>query len=342
MPATAMPASRLKKSSGAFAVGEMDFAALAAAYEEERPVYKRLGKEVATQLEAALQTGGIRGSVSSRPKDTTKFLEKALRKDYADPLSEIHDKAGARVVVVYREDVARVREVARERFEVLSEEDTSERLGENILGYLGYHMELTLKDASDEELKGKICELQIHTRVQSAWADVSHDLLYKSRRNPPETAARRIWRLEAFVELFDEEVQRARDEILAHPGHYEAKLLAFTEPHFYRLGGTSYDVELAIQALGTVKTLLSPAEQENIIQLIEGFVTTNEKKLRKIFDQYKDVDRRDPLLLQPSSILVFNRIEVAQAQLAEKWAASLPWKSLEVLSTVWGEPLEAV
>jgi ppGpp synthetase/RelA/SpoT-type nucleotidyltranferase len=331
----------LRKNFAVSGVGEVDFAALADAYEAERSLYERLAKEVAAQLEVKLRAAGIRASVSHRPKDTTKFLEKALRKSYADPLTEIRDKAGARVVVAYHEDVERVRNVARQQFTVHAEEDTSERLGEQELGYLGYHMELTLRESPDEELANRFCELQIHTHVQSAWADVSHDLLYKSRRDPPERAARRIWRLETFVELFDEEVSRARDEILSHPGHYEAKLLAYVEPHFYRLGGKGYDVELSIDALGAVKDVLSAAEQQDIIQLIEGFVSGNEAKLHRIFNQYASLDRRDPLLLQPSSILVFNRIEVAQGQLAERWVETLPLQSLERLSVVWGEPLEA-
>jgi ppGpp synthetase/RelA/SpoT-type nucleotidyltranferase len=324
------------------AAGELDFAALADAYESQLPIYAGLCRRVEALLRDELRQAGVRGIVTSRPKDVTKFLEKAFRKrdQYSDPLTDIHDKAGARVVVTYQSDVERVRSIVRERFRVHREEDTLERLGDATLGYLGVHFEVSLlaEDESDQ-LAGSLCEIQIHTRAQTAWSEVSHDLLYKSRRDPPVPIARRIMRLGALIELFDEEVDRARKAIVSEPGLIEAKLLAYLEPHFYRIGGEEFDEEVAMEVLGTLKEILTEAEKADFSGLVEEFMSEKGPKLAQIFGDYRETTRRDPLLIQPSTILLFERLETVEVALETEWAKTLPISSLQRLSTIWGRPV---
>jgi ppGpp synthetase/RelA/SpoT-type nucleotidyltranferase len=324
---------------------DIDFGALAAAYEAEQPLYARLAAIVEEQVRSLTQGEGIKCTVTARTKDLTSVLGKAFRKraQYSDPLSEINDKAGVRAVVTYESVVPRLRNLVRATFDVVKEEDKKEGLGDELLGYLGVHFELRVRVDSlveeDQDLAGRVCELQIHSRAGNAWSEISHDLLYKAKRQPPPAISRRVTRLAAIVEVFDEEVSRARDEILSHPGMVEAQRLAVLEPHLYRRGVLNYDEELSVEVLGVLEPLLSPSERMDFIALVERFVEANDTKLFQLYEAYSVRSTGNPLIHQPEALLIFNRIESDPFAVAEAWETSLPLSLLENLATVWGRPL---
>src|SRR5690606_19531847 len=131
-----------------------------------------------------------------RAKDVPNFVRKALRKGYPDPWESIRDKAGVRVLVPYHDLTSRVSEVIRETFTVTHEEDKRLDLAPDQLGYLGIHFEVVVPDAvlggSHADLSGLICEIQVHTRVQNAWSEVSHELIYKPAGEVDADVKRRV------------------------------------------------------------------------------------------------------------------------------------------------------
>lgn len=324
---------------------ELNYEVLAEAFEAELPTYCRLADLVEARVQALVQSVGIKATVTSRTKELTSFLGKAFRKreQYADPLAEISDRAGVRAVVTYEAAVPQLRQLVRESFQVISEEDKKEDLGDTRIGYLGVHFELEVPAArladSEQDVAGRICELQIHSRVGNAWAEISHDLLYKAKRQPPASISRRVTRLAALVEVFDEEVTRAREQILSHPGMVEAQHLAALEPHLYRRGVMNYDEELSIEILGVLDELLTPAERMDFIALVERFAERNSAKLRDLYKAYSVRSTPNPLLHQPEALLIFNRLEQDPYALTEAWERAFPLPVLENLATVWGQPL---
>src|SRR5437868_4428074 len=66
---------------------------------ERRPDYEKLCAEVAYILNRELNKAGIEFStITYRAKSLNSFLEKIERKSYRDPIAEITDFAGVRVV----------------------------------------------------------------------------------------------------------------------------------------------------------------------------------------------------------------------------------------------------
>jgi hypothetical protein len=62
------------------------------------------------------------------------------------------------------------------------------------------------------------CEIQIRTILQHAWAEIEHDLEYKSETNPPEIR-RRFAALSALLEIADrefEDIRRQEEELRKH------------------------------------------------------------------------------------------------------------------------------
>ena len=71
---------------------------------------------------------------------------------------------------------------------------------------------------------------------------------------------------------------------------------------------------------------------------VDEFVDRNEGKLERIYHDYAD-DDRNPLLFQPESLIVFERLEADQFRLKEVWASVLPLELLQSLATIWGSPI---
>ena len=66
------------------------------------PFYGRLAEEVCFALSEAFKSRSLTvHSVTSRIKAKDSFLEKATRKNYANPMFEIDDIAGVRVVCLF-------------------------------------------------------------------------------------------------------------------------------------------------------------------------------------------------------------------------------------------------
>ncbi|MEM8771772.1 MAG: hypothetical protein AAGD92_09000 [Pseudomonadota bacterium] len=127
--------------------------------------------------------------VTARAKEPRRFIQKAEKnnvegiKKYTDPLNEIFDQVGARIVTYYLSDVEGIRKLIDKYFKFI---ESSEREPESDMqfGYFGYHYILFLPDeVIPDNINEKFCpkffELQIKTLMQHAWSEAQHDLAYK-------------------------------------------------------------------------------------------------------------------------------------------------------------------
>lgn len=198
-------------------------------YESERPTYEKLADFVQKELKQQLLQDGISCMLEARAKEVESFLRKALLKSYTSPLAQIKDKAGVRIILTYSDDLERVKEVIAQSFLVQHIEDKSIKLGNNQLGYLGIHYEVSLSKSLNENpqesFEGKVCEIQLHTHAQNLWAEISHELLYKTSHDVPVEIQRNIYRLLALVELFDREIKDARYAIQEEAAQPDVKML---------------------------------------------------------------------------------------------------------------------
>jgi ppGpp synthetase/RelA/SpoT-type nucleotidyltranferase len=308
---------------------------------EERPQYAALGVHVRQVLEGDLQRHGILAVCSDRAKDVASLLKKTLRKGRG--YDDIHDKAGVRIVVDLPADLALVEHSIRELFTVVHYENKTAALPYDRLAYLGVHFEVSLRetppDAEAERWRGRLCEIQVHTRAQNCWAEISHHLIYKSDQDPPAEIKRRVYRLMAIVELFDENMQMAKDMLLALPGFGEGRLLADLERWFYRLTARSFDRDLSVEILSVLKQAYPEAEAAGFTHLLDEFATTNLEKLQAIYAAYRDDDRCSPLLFQPEALIVFERLDRDEFRLKEAWRSRLPEGLLRELAAVWGRSI---
>ena len=128
--------------------------------------------------------------ITSRAKDTNRFVKKAQkttsdgRPKYSDPLRQIQDQVGARVITFYLDDVQAISNRIRSYFRHV-ENQFIQPEKEKEFGYVGEHFILFLPlDVVPEAPEGVILpqffELQVKTLFQHAWSEAEHDLGYKS------------------------------------------------------------------------------------------------------------------------------------------------------------------
>jgi len=127
--------------------------------------------------------------VIARAKEVGSFIDKANNKEedgsnkYSDPINQIQDQIGARIITHYLFDVIPIRKIIKDYFGPKEEKyhvpDSAKEFD-----YEGFHYILFIpRDLLTPDLPKEHCprffELQIKTLFQHAWAESSHNLIYK-------------------------------------------------------------------------------------------------------------------------------------------------------------------
>jgi ppGpp synthetase/RelA/SpoT-type nucleotidyltranferase len=196
------------------------------------------GAEAVELVTSLLDEAGINYlTVSGRTKSVASFAEKAVRsvdgvRLYTDPLREIGDQLGVRVITYVRDDVDAVADLLADQVVVNDDRDLGrETASEGRFGYASRHLQISLDAArvgqpAYAHLAGRNVQVQIRTVLQHAWAEFEHDIRYKGTV-PPEHAHdfdRRFTLAAGLLELADQEFATIRDRLrgpVASAGHVE-------------------------------------------------------------------------------------------------------------------------
>ncbi len=265
------------------------------------------------------------------------LVKKAIRKRLTQ-LEQITDRAGVRVVLRYRRDLELVRESVRVGFDVVEEVDKLTALEDDRLGYLGVHMIVRQGGVDGRraaDLDGLDCEIQLQTSAESIWAQASHELLYKVPIDQPMAVRRRINRLVALVELFDGELDETSGAIMKSTQFREGRMIATLEAEFLGLVGADYDPKLTQVIVSGLAALYSADEIDHFDRLMHDFVDLNAKKIRRLYSKYQDAGR-NPILFQPESLMLFERLETKPSRLRGQWNRILPEELLDQVVSLWG------
>ncbi len=191
-------------------------------YGQKRPLFEQFTEKMRALAEDLLKTKGLRYSIiESRCKEVESFRGKVSRsdKDYSDPLVEVTDLAGIRIILYYHDDLPLVGRLITEEFDLdpSSSHDKADALEPHEFGYRSVHYIVFLKakrcDLPEwEAFAGMKVEIQVRTVLQHAWAAISHAIDYKQELDVPKQLRRRLFRLSALLELGDEQFSLIRKE----------------------------------------------------------------------------------------------------------------------------------
>jgi ppGpp synthetase/RelA/SpoT-type nucleotidyltranferase len=193
-------------------------------YETELGLYEDFARSVASILERCLEEKHIKSqSISYRAKDPDEFERKAARPvpgsitaKYSDPLTQITDKAGVRVITYFLHNVDEIDEFIPDEFEViertLKASDEPDRFGYRSLHFLVKYLNSRTQLTEYRRFNGLMAEIQVRTVLQHAWAEIEHDIRYKSPSLLPDAVSRRFGSLAGLIEIADREFQAIEDE----------------------------------------------------------------------------------------------------------------------------------
>ena len=138
-------------------------------------------------------------------------------------LEALTDLLGIRIITYFRDEVDAVARMIEREFVIDPGGPVDKRaaLDADRFGYLSLHYvaELSPSRAALPEYQrygGIRFEVQIRSILQHAWAEIEHDLGYKSEAAVPRAVRRRFSRLAGVLELADDEFMGIRQEIGEH------------------------------------------------------------------------------------------------------------------------------
>jgi ppGpp synthetase/RelA/SpoT-type nucleotidyltranferase len=312
---------------------------LAQAYTAERPLYERLAAYVEEQLRLELTRRGIHAAVSSRAKEVESLVVKALFS--GNPLDRIRDKAGVRVVVAYQRDISDVERAARAVVDVRRREEKLEALAYDQSGYLGVHLDAMLFPSGEQDARKELLEhwleIQIRTLAQAAWAEPSHDLLYKPAAEVPDELKRSIYRLVSLVELIDLEIEAFRKEAEKTAGYREAELLVPLQKELLQRFGVTRrpNRQLSLHVAAAVVPLYTGPQEQVFETTLLPWIETNQEALDQRFRESESL-QGNPLLLQPEALMIYERLNNDKVHLEQAWPEVLPQAWLSEFADSWG------
>jgi ppGpp synthetase/RelA/SpoT-type nucleotidyltranferase len=169
-----------------------------------------------------------------RVKQFGRLLKKAERKEYAkkikkarDLFTQIPDVVGVRVTCNVTDDVYRVAKAIKDIERVTKKKKGArpsfrhrDDLGPKDYitepkesGYRGHHVFVEVDVPSGGQQKPVVCEVQIHTLLQHAWGQLTHEDTYKPYADVPPIVAALSKRLATALAVMDEIAQDIRDEL---------------------------------------------------------------------------------------------------------------------------------
>ena len=194
-------------------------------YAELQPRLQQAATDAVEIVQSVLDEAGLNYlTVTGRAKSVASFAAKAARTVddepvYLDPLADMTDVIGVRVITYVHSDVAAVAGLLSEEAELLDDRDLGqETAGEGRFGYASRHLQLRLGEEQQREypaIGSRQVQVQIRTVLQHAWAEFEHDIRYKGSI-PDEHRAdfdRRFTLAAGLLELADQEFSTIRQRL---------------------------------------------------------------------------------------------------------------------------------
>jgi putative GTP pyrophosphokinase len=173
-------------------------------------------RDIAGRLEqvcsALVSHPGIKTRIKQFPSYYKKYVD-LLKAGAALPL--ITDLMGIRIVCPFIEDLKLVENLIKGHFEVTEVDRKEHSSAFKEFGYEAIHLLIRIP-ADIARVRGdtgsEVAEIQIRTVLQDAWAEVEHEIFYKTEFNPIDTPMKRkLAAVNASLTLADSVFQEIRD-----------------------------------------------------------------------------------------------------------------------------------
>ncbi|MEZ5488999.1 MAG: hypothetical protein R3F50_01615 [Gammaproteobacteria bacterium] len=182
-------------------------------YKANRGKWEALSANVVSHVAGHLRDVNLKFTSKSRIKSLESLYAKKAG-HYKDRL--IRDLIGIRFIVPFLDDVETVVSTIKKLYTVVEVERKSEGLTYREFAYDSVHLEISLEqhEVVVPEECVSCCEIQVRTTLQDAWAEVEHEILFKSSVAFPDdhSIRKKMAALNASLSLSDMIFQEIRDK----------------------------------------------------------------------------------------------------------------------------------
>ncbi|MFH0953777.1 MAG: RyR domain-containing protein [Verrucomicrobiota bacterium] len=288
-------------------LSDEDWAALhVRRFQKVRPRYVAYEDVLKQILKQACGNLAPLAMVEARPKALTSFAEKILRKRKLyvdpkdplppDPLVRITDLCGGRIITQTSDQVNAVCRFIERAFDIdwPNSEDVSQRLRPTEFGYRSVHYIVLVNPKKlqaagitatiPKNVLGLKAEIQVRTLLEHAWADIGHDMTYKTEMKVPDRIKREAAALAAVLEDVDREfgrLVRGLDVFKSNFGAYHTRDEVEREINRLRIV-LSRDSENVALAVKIAQLALSLGQHETALKILKPYATRPHQGVQRV------------------------------------------------------------
>lgn len=277
-------------------------------YSASRGSYEGCLDYVEKTVESIIKSQSINvHEIIGRVKTVESLEGKVKRKNYSN-LAEITDLCGIRIITYFSDDVDKIAELISQEFEVDVENTIDKRKSEDPtkFGYVSLHYVVGLKEGTTPStLYGRFknikLEIQIRTVMQHAWAEIEHDLGYKSKEDIPDQYRRQFSRLAGLIELADDNFLQLKNNINNYEQEVRKKLPTSKEElpiDSSTLMTYVKEDQNYIELLNTIKSLymdidinidIDSSSLSTVVQRVKKLGLKTIGEIDELLERYKDI-----------------------------------------------------
>lgn len=194
-------------------------------YDKCEPIFLVLLAALESDIKKNITLASI-PSYKSRVKDFKSYYRKLLRAKSPSSGNQtipiITDLLGIRVICPFLEDLSLIEQQLTQHFDIIEIERKGASRTFSEFGYESIHILISIPSALVNDIftpeeqsvlpEGLLCEIQIRTILQDAWAEVEHELVYKAEFSPFDLPLRRkLSSMNASLNLAEIIFQEIRD-----------------------------------------------------------------------------------------------------------------------------------
>jgi len=185
-------------------------------YDRIRPQAEAVLRRLNRRIRSLLAKAGINANCKYRLKTFDSYFEKVLRQhNRKTGRVALTDLLGMRIICPFLSDLDETERLLKEAFAVLESERKGSRHSFREFGYDSVHLLIQLGPNDLAQIvphASRVCEVQIRTILQDAWAEVEHEIIYKGGRSLlNESIKRKLAALNATLTLSDITFQEIRE-----------------------------------------------------------------------------------------------------------------------------------
>ncbi len=190
-------------------------------WHNEKPMYTAWGDLVVSDLCQKLEGTGkdldshLKQPAKARVKSDDSLIDKAFyrpHKNYENPYEDIEDKVGCRFVVLLVDHIDELSEIIKsnEKWEYVECRHFSEERKKDPLLFTYQSVHYVVRAKADIQFNGEIvkagtpCEIQVRTLLQHAYAELTHDAVYKAKTVVEPEVHRTVAKSMALIETTDD------------------------------------------------------------------------------------------------------------------------------------------